>query len=119
MLIVGILAVFTTSLYKYNIEHFNSVIVDQGVVFFALLVYFSVQSYRQHHKPWRLLLGPVTGSQSLLSGVAMVLQSFAFSFAPASIIISAKRALEFYGVWSLEGSYFMKLNPAKNWSHLH
>jgi len=87
-------AVATLSLYKYNITHFNSVEAEQFIVVLVLLCYFWAAGFyfdRQNHL--RLLFtSPVFLAQSLAQGAAGVLDSFAYHFAPASIITAAKRS---------------------------
>lgn len=92
-------AVVTISLYKYDISHYNSVAGEQVIVTAILLAYFIVMSLRAGQKPWRFLWRPIPGLQSFSSGAGGVLEGFAYKYAPASIILTLKRAL---GVlWSI------------------
>jgi len=88
----SLLAVLTVSLYQYNITHFNSVAGEQLAMYGCLGIYLGVASVYttrknpfRHLKRRRVLIHAVTG------GLGSVLVSFAFLFAPSSIIITAKR----------------------------
>lgn len=103
----GLLAVGTVSLYKYDITHFNSIAAEQTLVLAVLVAYFYVGSARlRRQSPLRLLLRPVTGTQSLASGVAVVLESFAFGLAPASVILTFKRSFGLMWAVIFGGTYF-------------
>lgn len=94
VLLSGVLAVATTSLFKYNITMHNSVAAEQVIISLVLLVYFLVFSMLKFkEKPWRLLQRPYVQAQSISHGVAGLLLSFAYLYAPASVIISLKRSL--------------------------
>jgi hypothetical protein len=92
----AVLGVVTTSLYKYDITHYNSVVGEQVVVLSCVMLFFYVASERS---PLGLLVKPLTGTQSLSHGVGEVLMSFAYSFAPASVIMTMKRT--FALSWSI------------------
>ena len=86
-------AVATISLYKYDITHFNSVETEQFLICGILLIYFaSLIILLDKKNPFKLLRRPVFLAQSLINGVGGVIGSFAFNFAPASIIATAKRS---------------------------
>lgn len=97
---MSLIAVVTTSLYKYNITHFNSVAAEQLVVVTCIMLFFSFLA-KLHGKsqPARLLLKPATGFQSLASGLGFAVESFAFLIAPPSIVIAFKRG--FALLWSI------------------
>jgi len=92
----ALIGVATTSLYKYNITHYNSVIGEQVVVTSAILLFFFVASGKS---PMRLLFRPVTGAQALSNGAGGALLSFAYGFAPASIVMALKRT--FALIWTI------------------
>jgi drug/metabolite transporter (DMT)-like permease len=93
-------AVITISLYKYNITHFNSVEAEQFVLLFILLTYVWISAYAwKRENPIKFLRKRIFLAQSGTYGLGTVFESFAFSFAPASIIIAAKRASAV--VWSV------------------
>lgn len=86
-------AVATISLYKYNISHFNSVVGEESILMFILLVYTLFFAFYLHREnPFKLLRRSIFFAQSLSQGVGSLFESFAFAFAPASIILSAKRS---------------------------
>lgn len=94
VLLGGVLAVATTSLFKYNITVHNSVAAEQVIISSVLLLYFLVFSMLKfNEKPWTLLRHPYVQAQSISHGVAGLLLSFAYLYAPASVIISLKRSL--------------------------
>jgi len=87
-------SVICVSLYKYHITQFNSVVAEQLIVGMCILWYFVLTAHHfAHEHPLKFLTKKVFFIQSGTSGFASALESFAFLFAPASIIISAKRSL--------------------------
>ncbi|MDQ5893553.1 MAG: hypothetical protein QG640_565 [Patescibacteria group bacterium] len=100
-------AAITISLYKYNVTHYNSVAAEQGYAFLMLLIFFFVLSLvREKKNPIPFLFKYPYNVQSLARGVAMPFLSFAYIFAPASIILTGKRA--FSVLWAIlsGGHYF-------------
>lgn len=86
-------AVVTISLYKYDISHFNSVEAEQLIILSADFLFFLFLAWRYaRENTLKLLLRPVFFTESLLTGVGVTIISFAFLFAPASVIATAKRA---------------------------
>jgi hypothetical protein len=97
---MALLAVITASLYKYDISHFNSVAVEQGITMSVMLIFFSVMAaVRGTRQPVRYLLQRPQGVQSVAAGLAVAVQSYAFMYAPASVIIAMKRG--FALIWSI------------------
>lgn len=89
----AVLAVVTVSLYKYDITHFNSVAAEQIIVYGALVLYFLFMAIRYgRENPFVIMLKPTYGAQFVLGMVNGVAVSFAFVFAPASIVLAAKRS---------------------------
>lgn len=101
-------AVITLALYKYNITHYNSVVADQLIICTVLLIYFWVQAYWHFREnPLLFLRHRIFLAQSLSQGVGVVIESFAYNFAPASIITAAKRSSAV--LWALvAGQMFFK-----------
>lgn len=100
VLFTSLNAVITISLYKYNITYFNSVVGEQLVIHSVLLIYFFILSWiKAKEHPFRMLKKKIFFLQSASEGLGSVLMSFAFMFAPASVILAAKRALAIF--WSI------------------
>ncbi|OGE82655.1 MAG: hypothetical protein A2846_03280 [Candidatus Doudnabacteria bacterium RIFCSPHIGHO2_01_FULL_49_9] len=97
----------TISLFKYDITHFNSVEAEQILILAILLVYFwagGLAVSRQNNLA-RLFTRKIFFAQSLAQGLATVVESFAYSFAPASIIMAAKRSSAI--TWSMISGHFV------------
>lgn len=91
----ALLAVATISLYKFNITHFNSVEAEQAMMYVILLVTIILTAWlRGHENVFRYLTHPLCIVQSLSAGVAGVCMSFAYAFAPASLVVALKRSFE-------------------------
>jgi len=89
----AVLAVVVISLYKYNITHFNSVEAEQSaMVFINLVALFVAARVQKHENVFSYFSQPLCLIQSLAMGAAGILISFAYLFAPASIIITAERS---------------------------
>lgn len=89
----ALLAVVTISLYKYNITYYNSVVAEQGIMSLIIMAFYFLMArvvYREN--PFRHLKDPVIFVQSLSSGIGGVFLSFAYLFAPASVIATANRS---------------------------
>lgn len=111
-LITAINGVLTISLYKYNISHFNSVEAEQGMMYVMLMGYFLAGAYLAHaESPFRALRQTLPRLQSFTYGVAGIFESFAYTFAPASVITTGKRAAAV--LWAiLSGNrYFKEKRP--------
>ena len=112
VLISALLAVATISLYKYNITHFNSVEAEQGIIYLILMFYFifGAKIFAKEN-PFRFLKNKIHLTQSGTHGIASVLESFAYSFAPPSIIMAAKRSSAV--LWSIISGnvYFKEKHP--------
>lgn len=79
-------------LYKYNITHGNSVELEQFLTMSVLLVFFYVMSRSSKDHILSLIKRPIIALQSGSVGIATILESFAYVFAPASIILAATRS---------------------------
>jgi len=100
ILFTAINGALTISLYKYNITHFNSVETEGLLIHGILLIYFFAAAlFIAHRNPFIYLTKPIFLLQSLAAGVGSVILSFAYVFAPASVITTAKRSFEL--VWSI------------------
>lgn len=93
LLIGAVNAAITISLYKYDISHFNSVEAEQSLIGIALMAYFFMFAYiKAGENPLRFLARRTFAAQATASGIANVAVSFAYSFAPASIILATLRS---------------------------
>lgn len=113
VVLITLNAVVTTSLYKYDITHFNSVAAEQLPMLLLSLIYLLFMSYiTAGENPFKFFRKRIYQTQSLADGVAGVVLSYAIAFAPASVIIAAKRSGEV--LWAtLSGNiYFAERNLA-------
>ena len=85
-------AVITTSLFKYDISHFNSVEAEQLLMNIIMIAYFSIAVMKRGENPIKLMAKPIFFSQSFSDGIAIALGSFAYNLSPASIIMAAGRS---------------------------
>lgn len=86
-------AVITISLYKYNIAHYNSVAAEGLLMSVILIIYFFFTAKKfSHENPFVFLRRRIFLLQSGAYGTATVIESFAYGFAPASIILAGKRS---------------------------
>lgn len=93
LLFTAVNAAITISLFKYDITHFNSVASEQSIISVVLMLYFFILAVvRAHENPVRLLFKRAFFVQAVSGGLGSVFNSYAYSFAPASIITTASRA---------------------------
>ncbi len=89
----AMLAVVVISLYKYNITHYNSVEAEQSLmIFINLVVLAAAGRIQKHENVLANFKRPLFLVQSLAMGAAGTLLSFAYVFAPASIIVTIERS---------------------------
>lgn len=100
ILVSTVNAVITISLYKYNITHFNSVVAEELIIFAVLaVVFFASALIWAKENPLRVLRKPIFSIEALTDALGGVVHSFAYSFAPASIILAATRSSSIF--WSV------------------
>lgn len=93
-------AVFSISLYKYNITHFNSFEAEQFIMYSILIIFFFTASiFISKVNPVRLLGKKIIILQSASMGIADVLQTIAYAVAPASLVITVSRSASVF--WSI------------------
>ncbi|PIP68714.1 hypothetical protein COW91_03335 [Candidatus Nomurabacteria bacterium CG22_combo_CG10-13_8_21_14_all_32_8] len=93
-------AVATLSIYKYCITNYNSVEAQQIITsIFLLLFLFFMSIWKFKQNPFDSLFKKELLVQSISNGLGGVIISFAYLFAPASIITSGKRASSI--LWSI------------------
>ncbi|MBI4779368.1 hypothetical protein HY797_02865 [Candidatus Falkowbacteria bacterium] len=107
-LITAILAVVTLSLYKYNITHYNSVEVEQTIINSALIIYLWLMAYfKAKENPFAFLRQKIYFFQALINIIPSFANSYAYAFAPASVILSAYRSSAVF--WSVvSGKVYFK-----------
>jgi hypothetical protein len=100
--------VFTTSLFKFNITHFNSVAAEQLLINLILLIcFFILAIIKGKENPLFFLTKPIFFLQSASTGLGGVLESFSFNYGAASIMMAAKRSSAIF--WSiLSGKAYFK-----------
>jgi hypothetical protein len=86
-------SVATISLYKYNITHYNSVVAEQTLTLLIILAFLTVGAvFITKEHPLRMLGQKKFFLQSFSDGLAVMAGSFAFLYAPASIISAVRRS---------------------------
>ncbi len=94
-LLTSIVVTVTISLFKYNVTHFNSVAAEQSIMMIILIIVLLVAAkFYTKENLFKYLTKPIFLLQAALAGVSHVCLSFAFLFAPASILVTAKRCFE-------------------------
>lgn len=90
----------TLSLYKYDLTHFNSVAAEQLIASCIIIPYFLWHAFvRDKENPFHLLRSRKIFGESAASGIGAILGSFAYAFAPASVIVATQRSSAV--VWSV------------------
>ncbi len=106
-------AVATISLYKYNITHFNSVEAEQSLISLIVMIYlFFCAMLVYKEDPFRFMRKPVFMFQMVTSGLASVIVSYAYLFAPATIITTATRSFSVFFSLISGKIYFKEKNVA-------
>lgn len=100
VILSSINAVFTISIYKYCITHYNSVEAQYIISLFFILIFLALMSmWKYKENPLRFIFKRRLFVESFPRGISGVLISFAYLYAPASVITSAKRG--FSVLWSI------------------
>jgi len=87
----------TISLYKYNITHFNSVEAEQSLISLIVMIYlFFCAMLIYKEDPFRFMRKPIFIVQMATSGLASIIVSYAYLFAPATIITTATRSFSVF-----------------------
>ena len=107
-LIVALLAALDLTLYKYDITHFNSVESEQAITALIVSLYFFLTAVLiRRENPLGFLRQKVYALQASSSGIAYVASSFAYFYAPASVIMAAFRGFSvLFAIVS--GAFFFK-----------
>lgn len=106
VVIGALLAVATVSIYKYTITEYNSVAAEQLIVSTGLLVFFTIASIIETRRiPFRHFKRRKVVAQAFAVSMEGVITSFAFIFAPSTIVMTARRASAIF--WAiLSGRHF-------------
>src|SRR3972149_11892993 len=100
-------AAATISLYKYNITNFNSVESEQALMHVIVLAYLWIVAYFwARENPLRFLRKGIFFAQSAGVGIGSVIESFAYLYAPSSIILAAKRSATALWTMILGNAFF-------------
>lgn len=93
VIISALLAVATTSLYKYNITFYNSVAAEQTIVLGGKMLALFLAAYLlKGMNPFLLFNSWRHVIQAVTTGAGGSIISYTYLFAPASVVISAKRS---------------------------
>lgn len=93
VLVATVNAVATLSLFKYDLEHGNSLVAEQVPVLLLLLCYFFVMArVRAGENILRRMWQPILLLQSLCTGIGTVTISYGYVLLPASIATTAVRS---------------------------
>ena len=112
-LFITVNSVATISLFKYDITHFNSIEAEQGLMTLILMFYFFFMAYfSAKENPFSFFRKRIFLGQSLSSGVGGIINSFAYGFAPASIITAASRSFEIFWAIISGKKYFHEKSAA-------
>jgi hypothetical protein len=108
VIISAVIAALTISLFKFDITNYNSVVAEQLLVYLFITGYFTAMAcWVSKERPWKLLRNRAGILQALFSGFCAVIDSFAYLFAAASVIIAARRSSAV--LWSiLTGRFYFK-----------
>ncbi|KKR91642.1 MAG: hypothetical protein UU95_C0004G0010 [Parcubacteria group bacterium GW2011_GWC2_42_12] len=92
-LATAVLAVATISLYKYDITHYNSVAAEQTIMHIVILIFLLPMAFfKAKENPFSFFKQKIFCFQSLINVIPSFLNSYAYAFAPASVILSAYRS---------------------------
>ena len=83
-------------LLKWDISHYNSVAGEQITVYTVVLVFYYIQAKLAGNNPLALLVKRASGLQSLSNGFGLAIESFAYAYAPASVIVAIKRSFAIF-----------------------
>jgi hypothetical protein len=105
-LAVAIIAAVSAALLKWDISHYNSVAGEQITVYTTVLLFYYVQAKLAGSDPLKLLVRRATGLQSLSNGIGLAVESFAYAYAPASVIVAIKRSFAIFWAVIFGQRYF-------------
>lgn len=102
------LAAATITLYKYDITYYNSVAAEQTIISLVIMVFLiGLAFFKAKENPFVFLKQKIYFFQTLINAVPAFLNSYAYIFAPASVILSAYRSSAVF--WSVvSGKVYFK-----------
>jgi drug/metabolite transporter (DMT)-like permease len=105
--------VLAISIYKYDITNFNSVMVEQVIIYVILTIYlFLMLKFKTKEKISPIAFKPVSLVQAVSMAFGGLLSSYAYLYAAPSIIVTARRASGI--LWSsLSGMLYFKEDHKK------
>jgi drug/metabolite transporter (DMT)-like permease len=92
-------AAITISLFKFNITHYNSVATEQIIVLFFMTLVFLLLASIKRESVMKAFRHPLLAAEGASLSGAGLLDSFAYTFVPASVAITMIRALSVF--WSI------------------
>jgi drug/metabolite transporter (DMT)-like permease len=92
-------AAITISLFKFNITHYNSVATEQVIVLFCMSLVFLILARIKRESVIKTFRHPLLAAEGVSLGGAGLLDSFAYTFIPASVAVTMIRALSVF--WSI------------------
>jgi hypothetical protein len=95
-LAVAIIAAVCSTLFKWDISHYNSVAGEQIAVYSTVLGFYYVQARLAGNNPLKLLVKRASGIQSLSNGFGLAIESFAYAYAPVSVMVAVKRSFAIF-----------------------
>lgn len=99
-LTTAVLSAGTISLYKYDITFYNSVAAEQTIIYLVLLAFLLPMAFfKDKENPFSFFKQKIFCLQSLVNAAPSFLNSYAYLFAPASVILSAYRSSAVF--WSV------------------
>jgi hypothetical protein len=85
-------AIVAIELFKYSIDTYHALAAEQMYIFGGMVIYFYCMArWREGQNPLRMIFKRPFSVQAITRGINHGLGSFAYLFAPATIIIAAKR----------------------------
>ncbi len=106
--LTAIMSVATITLYKYDITYYNSVAAEQTIIYLVLLAFLTgLALVKAKENPFAFLKQKIYFFQTLINAIPSFANSYAYVFAPASIILSAYRSSAVF--WSVvSGKVYFK-----------
>lgn len=92
LIMASLLPVITCTLLKFNLNHGNSLELEQAIIGTVLTIYFYTQTWRRRENPFKFFTKPLLLAQVSFHALAGVILSFGFNLINPSIHMAAKRS---------------------------